>query len=107
MTMPPRDNEGYLENPQDWTAEIGEALASEMGISLNEEQWQVIRFVRTHFENTQTVPEARLMLRYMKEEMGEDKGTRKYLYHLFPHGYAQTACKFAGMRKPLKLMLDV
>lgn len=29
------------------------------------------------------------------------------LYALFPHGYGQQACRIAGMRKPLKLMLDV
>lgn len=107
MNLPPRDDEGYLENPDDWTPEIAEALASEMEIDLTGEHWQVINLVRAHFDESQTVPEARLMLRYMKEKMGEDKATRKYLYHLFPYGYAQTACKFAGMRKPLKLMLDV
>jgi len=29
------------------------------------------------------------------------------LYALFPYGYGQQACKIAGMRKPLKLMLDI
>ena len=29
------------------------------------------------------------------------------MYALFPRGYGQQACKIEGMRKPLKLMLDV
>jgi sulfur relay (sulfurtransferase) DsrC/TusE family protein len=37
----------------------------------------------------------------------KDKATRQYLYQLFPRGYGQQACKFVGMRKPRKLMLDV
>jgi tRNA 2-thiouridine synthesizing protein E len=39
--------------------------------------------------------------------MDAEKATRKYVYQLFPYGYGQQACKIAGMRKPLKLMLDV
>lgn len=26
---------------------------------------------------------------------------------IFPYGYGQQVCKIAGMRKPLKLMLDM
>jgi len=37
----------------------------------------------------------------------KDKATLRYLYQLFPRGYGQQACKFAGMREPRKLMLDV
>jgi sulfur relay (sulfurtransferase) DsrC/TusE family protein len=37
----------------------------------------------------------------------KDKATRRHLYQRFPRGYGQQACKFAGMRKPRKLMLDV
>jgi tRNA 2-thiouridine synthesizing protein E len=33
--------------------------------------------------------------------------TRNYVYKLFPYGYGQQACKIAGMRKPLKLLLDL
>ena len=43
----------------------------------------------------------------MRERWGEERATRRALYALFPTGYGQTACKIAGMRKPLKLMLDV
>ena len=53
------------------------------------------------------MPEARKLLRFMRDSWGDELGTRKTLYGLFPTGYGQTACKIAGMRKPLKLMLDV
>jgi tRNA 2-thiouridine synthesizing protein E len=38
---------------------------------------------------------------------GQGQDHPSYLYQLFPRGYGQQACKFAGMRKPRKLMLDV
>ena len=105
--LPDRDDEGYLQVPDDWTPDIAKDLALELEVELTAERWQVVRLVREHFEERQTVPEARVMLRRMKDTMGGEKGTRRYLYTLFPGGYAQHACKIAGMRKPLKLMLDV
>ena len=38
---------------------------------------------------------------------GKEKATRKYVYNMFPYGYGQQACKIAGMRVPLKLLLDL
>jgi tRNA 2-thiouridine synthesizing protein E len=33
--------------------------------------------------------------------------THEYLYKLFPYGYAIQACRIAGTRVPLKIMLDL
>lgn len=103
----PRDNEGYLLNPDDWSEELAEALAFEAEFSLVGEHREIVWFVREYFELHASVPEARKVLKFMKEQWGAEKATRKYLYKLFPRGYAQQACKVAGMRKPLKLMLDL
>lgn len=101
------DNEGFLLQPDDWTEAVARAIALENGQELGERHWQIIGFIRDYYEQTQTVPEARKLLRFMRESWGEEMATRKTLYRLFPTGYGQTACKIAGMRKPLKLMLDV
>lgn len=102
-----RDDEGYLLDPDDWSAELARAIAREIGQALGDEHWQVIAYIREAYARAQTVPEARRVLRFMRDAFGEERGTRRYLYRLFPTGYAQSACKIAGMRKPLKLMLDV
>ena len=60
-----------------------------------------------YFDEKQIVPQARFALKHLKTAMDDERGTRRYLYTLFPYGYGQQACKIAGMRKPLKLMLDV
>lgn len=102
-----RDNEGFLLHPEDWNVRVASAIALEGGQALDEQHWQIIHFIRDYYERTETVPEARKLLQFMRDNWGNDQGTRKMLYRLFPTGYGQTACKIAGMRKPLKLMLDV
>ena len=101
------DNEGFLLDPSDWSEALAEEIASREEVPLSADRWTVVRFVREYFEFRQSVPEARYALKAMREQLGAEKATRKYLYQLFPYGYGQQACKIAGMRKPLKLMLDM
>ena len=74
---------------------------------MTDEHWFVVNHVRQHYEQTGCIREARHLLKAMRHEYGKEKATRKYLYRIFPWGYGQMACKIAGMRKPLKLLLDL
>ena len=107
INLPPCDDEGYLIDPDDWSEEVMRAMAERIKVELTPDRLHIILFVRDYFEKNQTVPEARAVLKYLKNTLDEERATRKYLYQQFPFGYAQQACKLAGMRKPLKLMLDV
>ncbi|WP_125931956.1 TusE/DsrC/DsvC family sulfur relay protein [Thiosocius teredinicola] len=98
---------GYLLDPSEWNPTVGVALAQREGITLGPDHWTMIEFVRDWYEDRQAVPEARWLLKGMKQQLGEDKGTRKYLHKLFPHGYGPELCKIAGMTMPRKVMLDV
>ena len=102
-----RDNEGYLFDPTQWTEQLAIDIAAEENIFLDDDHWHIIKFVRDYYETNHTVAETRIVLKFMKESLDQDRATRRYLYSLFPYGYGQQACKIAGMRKPLKLMLDV
>ncbi|WP_297529404.1 TusE/DsrC/DsvC family sulfur relay protein [Thiohalobacter sp.] len=102
-----RDNEGFLIDPADWSPQVAERLAEELGLEMTPERWEIVELVREHFESHQVVPEARMILKRLRERHGKARATRRYIYSLFPWGYGQQACKIAGMRKPLKLMLDV
>lgn len=101
------DNEGYLLDPSDWNEDVARLLAEREQLPLCEDRWFIVRFVRDYYENHQTVPEARHLLKALREHVGKERATRRFVYSLFPYGYGQQACKIAGMRKPLKLMLDV
>ena len=102
-----RDEEGFLIDAHDWHEGLVEPLAEECGLELTSERKVIVFYVRDYFEEYQTVPEARTLLKHLQQIWGREKATRRYLYSLFPMGYGQQACKIAGMRKPRKLMLDV
>jgi tRNA 2-thiouridine synthesizing protein E len=101
------DNEGYMLDPSEWSEDVALQIAQDEGLEMTQERWVVVKFVRDYYETNHSVPEARRALKDLATELGEDKGTRKFLYSLFPYGYGQQACKIAGMRKPLKLILDL
>src|SRR5512139_1727751 len=104
---PARDNEGYLRKPGDWDRALATLLAAEDGLALSPAHWQVIDFIRAWYADTESVPEARRVIQHLAAADGDKRAAKQALYALFPHGYGQQACRIAGMRKPLKLMLDV
>lgn len=106
-SLPERDNEGYLRDPALWSADIASRLAAEEGLELDHARWRVVAFIHDYYEEHEKVPEARTLLAFMSEQPGDKLAANRRLYALFPRGYGQQACKIAGMRKPLKLMLDV
>ena len=101
------DHEGYLLDPAQWNVDVARALAKIEDIELTDDVWEVVQFVREYYEEHKAVPEHRLLLRELKLRHGKEKATRKYVYNMFPYGYGQQACKIAGMRVPLKLLLDL
>ncbi len=101
------DEEGFLLDPGQWNEEVAKHIAEGEELELTPHRWEIVRFVREHFESRGTVPEARVLIRMLAERHGKEMATRKFLYSLFPYGYGQQACKIAGMRVPRKLMLDV
>ncbi|WP_324779326.1 TusE/DsrC/DsvC family sulfur relay protein [Thiobacillus sedimenti] len=105
--MPPCDNEGFLLEPGDWNPALASLLAAEDGLSLTPAHWQVIDFIRASYAKTESVPEARQVIQHLARSGGDKRAAKQALYQLFPRGYGQQACRLAGMRKPLKLMLDV
>ena len=94
------DEEGYLVDPADWSDEVAEHLASREQITLTEEHWSVIRFMREYFDSHQIAPDARHVMKHLAELKGTGKAGRNDLFVLFPYGYVKQACKIAGMRRP-------
>lgn len=98
VLMPARDEEGYLVDPAEWNEALAAALALEMGIVLNEDHWDVLRFMRRHYEDRQVAVDARFVIRHLDERY--PGAGRKRLFELFPYGYVAQACKIAGMKRP-------
>jgi len=101
------DHEGYLLDPSDWNKDVARVIAEKEKIELTDDVWEVVQFVREQFEVSQCIPEHRRLLQELRRRHGKAKATRKYIYNMFPYGYGQQACKIAGMRVPLKILLDL
>ena len=102
-----KDSDGFLLNPSDWSVDIANDYSKEFDTILEDEHWNVIKYIRNYFEQHQKVPELRELLKEFKLQYGSNMSTRKYIYKLFPYGYGQQACKISGMRQPKKLWLDM
>ena len=88
------NDEGFFENPDQWTEAMARELAREAGIDeLTEDHWRVIKFMRAEFAEKGSGPTVRVL--------GKTSGvTIKELYQLFPKGPAKEAAKIAGIPKP-------
>jgi dissimilatory sulfite reductase related protein len=88
------NEEGFFEDPAQWTEAMAVALAAEQGIdALTDQHWQVINFMRKEYFEKGTGPTVRVL--------GKTSGvTVKELYQLFPKGPAKMAAKIAGIPKP-------
>ncbi len=96
-----RDEEGYLVEPDEWSAELAEQLAREEDIELGDEHWVLLRFLREFYAEHQVAPDSRHAIRYFAQTSGLDPNqARARLFELFPYGYVQQTCKIAGMKRP-------
>lgn len=94
------DNEGYLVSPEDWNREVAEQLAQAEKLSLTDDHWQVLQFMRGYYDEYQVAADARFVIKHLAEAMGYGAAARRRLFELFPYGYVQQACKIAGMKRP-------
>jgi len=70
-------------------------------LSLGDDQWAVIEFMRDYQDRYGIAADARFTFRFLAEHHGESqKAARQRFFELFPYGYTKQACKIAGMRQP-------
>jgi TusE/DsrC/DsvC family sulfur relay protein len=88
------NDEGFLLNSGEWTPEVGEAIAREVGVwPLTEKHWSVITFCREDAAREGASPG----LRRIAKSSGVDMKT---LYQLFPKGPGKLAARISGLPKP-------
>lgn len=91
------DDQGFLLEP-DYRDEVASAIAAEEGISLGDDHWTVIRYLRDQYRDHGHTPNFRGMLKDLGELLpGCDS---KSLYALFPVGPAKQGAKVAGLPQP-------
>ena len=98
------DKDGYLLNSQQWNKDVARSIAQLESIELTDAHWEVIYFVRDFYQEYNTSPAIRMLVKAMAEKLGEDKDNSRYLQRLFPEGPAKQATKLAGLPKPAKCL---
>ncbi|SEM54888.1 tRNA 2-thiouridine synthesizing protein E [Pasteurella skyensis] len=100
----PTDNEGYLKNLSDWSPELAETIAQNEELVLTDEHWEIINVVREFYQEYNTSPAIRMLVKTLANKFGQEKGNSRYLQRLFPNGPAKQATKIAGLPKPAKCL---
>lgn len=98
------DKHGYLLDLTAWEPAVAERFAELENILLTEAHWEVIRFVREFYQEFNTSPAVRMLVKAMAAKFGPEKGNSKYLFMLFPEGPAKQATRLAGLPKPAKCL---
>ncbi len=94
------DEDGFLQNWEDWQEGMAGVMAKEDGLELTENHWVIIKFLRDYFIKFQIAPMIKILVKELGKAFGPEMGNTKYLYTLFPAGPAKQACRYAGLPKP-------
>ena len=88
---------GYLNNHEDWSKELALAIAAEEGNELQERSWDILNYLREEYiNNNQNQPNDRNIVKAMSKLWGEKVNT-KGIYSFFPKGPSKQAGKIAGL----------
>ena len=85
-----------------WDESIASIIAEQEAIELSDDHWQVVRYVRQFYEEFNTSPSIRPLVKYLGKVLPPEKGNSLYLQILFPEGPAKQATKIAGLPKPAR-----
>ncbi len=83
------DSEGYIVNLDEWSEDFARAQARAEDLTLTEEHWQVIRFLRDYYQEHGVQAQVRVMIRHFAKVWGPERGTNRYLHDIFPRGGPQ------------------
>lgn len=87
------NDQGYLENLNEWTKEVGNAIAEEEGITMTDKHWEVVDFIQDQYRN-----EVPLTIR----KVGKSGVVSiKEFYQLFPDGPLKKSSRISGIPKPM------
>lgn len=92
--------QGYLVDASQWSPAVANALAEKDACVLAEEHWLILHYLRDFYKEYEHSPAMRILIKSLKEVLGEEKSSSQYLYTLFPYGPAKQATKYAGLPKP-------
>jgi tRNA 2-thiouridine synthesizing protein E len=94
---------GFLESLDDWDKAVAEVIAAVEGITLTQDHWDVIDYLRDAYVNHNgEQPNNRAILKAMQEKWPGRKVDNKTLFDLFPGNPSKQAGMIAGLPESLR-----
>jgi len=90
------NEQNHLTDLKRWDTDIRDWLAQQHNIELGEEHIAAVDFIRQTYQRRQQHPMVRVVAKDLGERFGEEKGSLRYFYSLFPKGVYQ-AVAIAGV----------
>jgi tRNA 2-thiouridine synthesizing protein E len=87
------DEEGFLTEYDEWSEELAQTLATNIGVELTDPHWKAIRFLREDFKMQGETPTLRRVTTF-------GQIPTKDLFQLFPKKPAKKMAYIAGLPKP-------
>ena len=94
------DDNGFLNDPRNWSDDIAQAFAAQEGIVLTDAHREVLSLLRDYFAAFGDSPANRALVNFTKQQLGPEKGNSLYLMGLFPGSPARVGSRIAGLPKP-------
>lgn len=91
---------GNLVHMDDWSEELAAHMAEKEGITLTEDHWVVLRYLRKFYFEYGITPMVKILIKHIGEELGPEVGDRDGLYALFPKGPSRQGSRIAGLPMP-------
>ena len=94
------DQEGYIQNMDEWSEAFALALAEKEGLVLTQDHWDVIHYIRSYYEKHSVQAQVRDMIKHFKTVWGSERGNNHYLHEIFLKGGPQKqGNRLAGIRR--------
>ncbi|OHC71736.1 MAG: sulfite reductase subunit gamma [Rhodocyclales bacterium RIFCSPLOWO2_02_FULL_63_24] len=92
---------GYLLEP-DFSEEAVHVIAAACGITMTDQHWKVVNFLREKYKEDGHTPNMRNLIKGLQEDGNMPEADSALLFELFPDGgAAKEGCKVGGLPMPL------
>jgi len=94
---------GFLVSQDDWDKDVAEVIAASEGITLTQDHWDVIDYLReAYFDHNGEQPNNRAILKAMQAKWADRKVDNKTLFDLFPGNPSKQAGMIAGLPESMR-----
>lgn len=83
------DSEGYLLDLADWSEDFVIALSQQEGLTLTPAHWELVHYLRAHFQAHGVQAQVRVMVKHFTKVWGAELGSNHHLHDMFPKGGPQ------------------